>query len=73
MPVSTMSSTMSTSRPSMFSVRSWTMRTAPLRSPSYDEIVMKSMLTGSETWRMRSAMKHVTPLSTPTNSSSLPA
>ena len=41
------------------------MRTAPLRSPSYDEIVMKSMLTGSEMWRIRSAMKHVTPLSTP--------
>ena len=68
-----MSSTISTSRPVMFSVRSCTIRTAPVRSPSYDEMVMKSMLTGSETWRMRSAMKHVTPFSTPTSNGSLPA
>ena len=72
MPVSTMSSTKITSRPASGSSRSFRIRTAPPRSPSNDEIAMKSISRGSEMCRIRSAMKQVTPRSTPTSSGSLP-
>src|SRR3954466_9523250 len=71
-PESTMSSTISTSRPSIGVSRSLRIRTTPLESVAepYDETAMKSPAHGIEIWRMRSARKNTAPLSTPMSSRS---
>src|SRR4051812_5905354 len=66
-PESTMSSTISTWRPSIGVSRSLRIRTTPLESVAepYDETAMKSTSHGIEIWRMRSARKNTAPLRTP--------
>src|SRR4051794_32680465 len=66
-PESTMSSTISTCRPSIGVSRSLRIRTTPLESVAepYDETAMKSTSHGIEIWRMRSARKNTAPLRTP--------
>ena len=64
--MSMMSSTMRTSSPSIEEERSLRMRTWPDVSvaPPYEETSMRSMRTGSEMERIRSAMKGRAPLRT---------
>src|SRR3954466_10515935 len=71
-PESTMSSTISTWRPSIGVSRSLRIRTTPLESVAepYDETAMKSTSHGIEIWRMRSARKNTAPLRTPIRSKS---
>ncbi len=74
-PLSMMSSTMITSRPSIDRERSELNRTTPegrVLEP-YEETLMKSRLTGSAIARIKSAAKITAPLSTPTSTGARPA
>ena len=71
-----MSSTMSTSRPSIDDERSLRMRTRPddsVAAPPYELTSMRSIVTGIEMARMRSAMNGSEPFRTLTRVSSRPA
>ena len=70
-----MSSTISTSRPSIAASRSLRIRTTPedLVAEPYEATAMKSTSTGTSRWRIRSERKNTAPLSTPISSRSLPA
>ena len=70
-----MSSTISTSRPSIDVSRSLRIRTTPLESVAepYEATAMKSTSQVPGICRIRSARKNTAPLSTPTSSRSRPA
>ena len=71
-----MSSTMTTSLPSMVADRSLRMRTRPevsVTAPPYDETSIRSMVSGMVMARIRSAMNGREPLSTLTSVSGRPA
>ena len=71
-----MSSTMSTSRPSMLDERSLRIRTRPDDSvavPPYDETSIRSIWTGIVIERIRSAMNGSEPFRTLTSVSARPA